>query len=177
MHKINGDAERTSHMNTISPSKTAVKAWIFNEQTAGVLRQTVRDTIRCTATANIESCVKLTDFSQRFAVLLAQRLQMRSALRFLCSRILETKLRHGSDTKRQQFGQPNSTTNRAQKVYSINVCSTTASHNFRTNRQPTQLSPAIDATSPYNNALHCLEAPVQARPTIRKPLGFYPKQW
>ena len=162
-------------MNAKPPSKTAVKAWIFNEKTAGVLRQIVRDTIRCTATANIESCIKLTDFSQRFAVLLAQRLQMRSALRFLCLRILETKLRHGSNTKRQQFGQPNSTTNREQVVYSINVCSTTASHNFRTNHRPTQLSPSIDATSPYNKSLHCLEAPVQARPTIRKPLCFLPQ--
>ena len=130
-------AERTSHMNTTAPLKTTVKAWIFNEQTAGVLRQTVRDTIRCTATANIESCIKLTDFSQRFAVLLAQQLQIRSALRLLRSGTLEATFIHSVDTKKQQSRQQNSATVGKQTIYNSNVCPTTESHNSHTNNPST----------------------------------------
>ena len=112
-------AERTSHVNTTSPSKTTVKAWILGEQTASVLQQTTRNTIRCTATVNIESCIKFTDFSQRFAVLLAQRLQIRSASRLLRLETLEATFRHSADTMKRQSGQPNNTTVEKQAVYNV----------------------------------------------------------
>ena len=140
----------------ISPSKIAVKAWILGAQTAGLLQQTIRNTIRCTVTVNIESCIKLTDFSQRFAVLLAQRLQTRSVLRSLCLKILETMIRHSADAERQQSKQPSRNTVRKQTIYSINVCSTNESHNSHANYPSTRSPPSTDVANPSSKASLCL---------------------